>query len=170
MEVSWNGGTSKSSILIGFSIIIHELWGIPTYGNLYIVITAWKASFFWNEHLHQGFSIVMAMFDSWTRHLYCINGYDYWNVTPICTVLYKCVAIFGKFINSLENRRCVMMMLGIGALYLGEPDSFSQGMVPFSHRIPVRSRREVATEINPVTFPISIIFRYLLVKSLHNTS
>ncbi len=30
MEVSWNGGTPKSSILIGFSILHHPFWGIYT--------------------------------------------------------------------------------------------------------------------------------------------
>ena len=35
VEVSWNRGTSKSSILIGVSIINHPLWGIPIYGNLH---------------------------------------------------------------------------------------------------------------------------------------
>jgi hypothetical protein len=29
MEVSWNGGTPKSSILIGFSIINHPAIGVP---------------------------------------------------------------------------------------------------------------------------------------------
>ena len=34
MEVSWNGGTPKSSILIGCSIINHPFWGTPhDYGN-----------------------------------------------------------------------------------------------------------------------------------------
>ena len=31
MEVSWNGGTSKSSILIGFSIINHPAIGVPSF-------------------------------------------------------------------------------------------------------------------------------------------
>ena len=37
-----NGGTPKSSILIGFSIINHPFWGTPIYGNhqLCIVVTA----------------------------------------------------------------------------------------------------------------------------------
>ena len=37
MEVSWNGGTSKSSILMGFSIINHPFWDTPSiYGNPHI--------------------------------------------------------------------------------------------------------------------------------------
>ncbi len=39
MGVSKNNGTSKSSILIGFSIINHPLWGFsPYFGNIHIWI------------------------------------------------------------------------------------------------------------------------------------
>ena len=33
MGVSENGGTPKSSILIGFFIINHPFWGTPIFGN-----------------------------------------------------------------------------------------------------------------------------------------
>ena len=36
MGVSKNNGTPKSSILIGFSIINHPLWGTPIFGNIHI--------------------------------------------------------------------------------------------------------------------------------------
>ncbi len=36
MDVSKNNGTSKSSILIGFSIINHPFWGTPIFGNIHI--------------------------------------------------------------------------------------------------------------------------------------
>ena len=36
MGVSKNGGTPKSSILIGFSIINHPFWGTPIFGNTHI--------------------------------------------------------------------------------------------------------------------------------------
>ena len=36
MGVSKNNGTSKSSILIGFSIINHPFWGTPIFGNTHI--------------------------------------------------------------------------------------------------------------------------------------
>ena len=39
MGVSENGGTPKSSILIGFSIINHPFWGIPIFGNIHIYIS-----------------------------------------------------------------------------------------------------------------------------------
>ena len=39
MDVSLNGGTPKSSILIGFSIIFTIHFGVPTmFGNLHICI------------------------------------------------------------------------------------------------------------------------------------
>ena len=39
MEVSWNGGTPKSSILMGFSLINHPIWGYPQFRNpLYIFL------------------------------------------------------------------------------------------------------------------------------------
>ena len=37
MGVSLNGGTPKSSILIGFSIINHPFWGTPIFGNTHMV-------------------------------------------------------------------------------------------------------------------------------------
>ena len=37
MGVSLNGGTPKSSILIGFSIIYHPFWGTPIFGNTHIM-------------------------------------------------------------------------------------------------------------------------------------
>ena len=33
LVVSWNGGTHKSSTLMGFSLINHLCWGTPIYGN-----------------------------------------------------------------------------------------------------------------------------------------
>ena len=36
MDVSKNGGSPKSSILIGFSIINHPFWGTPIFGNTHI--------------------------------------------------------------------------------------------------------------------------------------
>ena len=36
MDVSENGGTHKSSILIGFSIINHTFWGTRIFGNIHI--------------------------------------------------------------------------------------------------------------------------------------
>ena len=36
MGVSENGGTPKSSSLIGFSIIKHPFWGTPIFGNTHI--------------------------------------------------------------------------------------------------------------------------------------
>ena len=41
MDVSENGGTPKSSILIGFSIINHPFWGTPIFGNTQIVPVVW---------------------------------------------------------------------------------------------------------------------------------
>ena len=36
MDVSENGGTPKSSNLIGFSIINHPFWGTSIFGNTHI--------------------------------------------------------------------------------------------------------------------------------------
>ena len=36
IDVSKNSGTPKSSILIGFSIIKHQFWGSPIFGNPHI--------------------------------------------------------------------------------------------------------------------------------------
>ena len=36
MDVSKNSGTTKSSILIGFSLINHPFWGTPTFGNIHM--------------------------------------------------------------------------------------------------------------------------------------
>ena len=40
MGVSWNGGTPKSSILIGFSIINHPFWGTTILGNPHMTLLA----------------------------------------------------------------------------------------------------------------------------------
>ena len=39
MELSWNRGTPKSSMLIGFSLVNHPFWGTTIYGNPIYVIT-----------------------------------------------------------------------------------------------------------------------------------
>ena len=39
MGVSKNRGTSKSSILIGFSIINHPFWGTTIFGNILVIIS-----------------------------------------------------------------------------------------------------------------------------------
>ena len=40
MGVAENGGTPKSSILIGISIINHPFWGTPIFGNTHIIAEA----------------------------------------------------------------------------------------------------------------------------------
>ena len=55
MGVSKNRGTTKSSILIGFSIINHPFWGTPILGNTYIYIYLyphWAHSIPLNSGLH----------------------------------------------------------------------------------------------------------------------
>ena len=36
MGISKNRGTTKSSILMGFSIISHPFWGTPVFGNTHV--------------------------------------------------------------------------------------------------------------------------------------
>ena len=55
MEVSWNGGTSKSSIFIGFSIINHPILGTPISGNPHINDMIWSDPIF-----HDRFPTVFA--------------------------------------------------------------------------------------------------------------
>ena len=45
MGVSKNRGTPKSSILIGFSLINHPLWGSPIFGNTHIWMSRRTAAF-----------------------------------------------------------------------------------------------------------------------------
>ena len=61
MDVSENGGTPKSSILIGFSIINHQFWGTPIFGNTHIIQNmrtpilsagVQKGSVFWPFYSH----------------------------------------------------------------------------------------------------------------------
>ena len=51
MDVSENGGTPKSSNLIGFSIINHPFWGTSIFGNTHMVfikkIDIWVQWFQW---------------------------------------------------------------------------------------------------------------------------
>ena len=48
MDVSENRGTSKSSILKGFSIINHAFWGTPIFGNTHIITQRDLQSWSWN--------------------------------------------------------------------------------------------------------------------------
>ena len=64
MDVSENSGTPKSSILIGFSIINHPLWGTPIVGNTringirlvmtLIILRPWTFPFFIDVLLRVG--------------------------------------------------------------------------------------------------------------------
>ena len=42
MGVSENRGTPKSSILIGFSIVNHQFWGTPIFGNTHMEPQKWR--------------------------------------------------------------------------------------------------------------------------------
>ena len=42
--ISWNGGTPKSSILVGFSLINHPFGGTPIDGNLHISFPHWSSA------------------------------------------------------------------------------------------------------------------------------
>ena len=56
MGVSLNGGTPKSSILIGFSIINHPVWGTPIFGNTHIHIGRFRFISFHLEFWFRGVS------------------------------------------------------------------------------------------------------------------
>jgi len=49
MRVSINGGTPKSSTLIGFSLINHPFGGTPIYGNPHMIIIDPKTIFFFTR-------------------------------------------------------------------------------------------------------------------------
>ena len=51
MDVSLNGGTPKSSILIGFSIINHPIWGTTILGNPHIIFKPCGMAM-WSGRLH----------------------------------------------------------------------------------------------------------------------
>ena len=44
LGISWNGGTPKSSILVGFSLINHPFGGTPIDGNLHISFPHWSSA------------------------------------------------------------------------------------------------------------------------------
>jgi len=86
MGVSENSSTPKSSILIGFSIINHPIWGTPIFGNTHIG-TKWlfpKNGGF--PQLAHGFS-VLKMIMTWgvkwgyhhlRKHPYRDHGCFFW--------------------------------------------------------------------------------------------
>ena len=50
MGVSVNGGTPRSSILIGFSIINHPFWGTTIFGNTHMYSGYQRRSFIWESN------------------------------------------------------------------------------------------------------------------------
>jgi len=58
MGVSENGGTPKSSILVGISIINHPFWGTPIFGNTHIEML--QGLFCFNT-VHMPFSEIFAV-------------------------------------------------------------------------------------------------------------
>ena len=52
MEVSWNRGTPKSSIFIGFSLINQPFWGTPNLGNSHTDTRLKNRSFPWISTPH----------------------------------------------------------------------------------------------------------------------
>ena len=68
--VSENGGTPKSSSLIGFSIINHPFWGTPIFGNA--LIGVWSAGFF-----RKGSGVVSKSTSPWRKlHETPMNGLE----------------------------------------------------------------------------------------------
>ena len=49
MDVSENSGTTKSSILIGFTIINHPFWGTPIFGNTHMAMS-WVPVLWWKGY------------------------------------------------------------------------------------------------------------------------
>ena len=66
MGVSLNGGTPKSSILIGFSIINHPFWGTTIFGNTHISACSKLSLRSWSK----------LSLRSWCRHwIYFVNRF-----------------------------------------------------------------------------------------------
>ena len=57
MGVSLDGGTPKSSILIGFSIINHPFWGTPIFGNPHLQLSAFGRFFGWKVKRHKFYTL-----------------------------------------------------------------------------------------------------------------
>ena len=80
MEVSWNGGTPKASILIGFSIINYPFWGTPNLGNPHIELAhgnwpTWVAPACFGTCCHIALAVFLP-FVAPVHQLWCIGSLD----------------------------------------------------------------------------------------------
>ena len=71
MVVSENGGTPKSSILIGISIINHPFWGTPIFGNTHI-----PGETMGNDPIRQAHEVLKPKFDR-NEHLVSNKGISF---------------------------------------------------------------------------------------------
>ena len=71
IEVSYNGGTPKSSILIQCSLINHPFLGIPTLGTLHLSIQIIYPRLTWYSEENAGFQIShdSRLYKSFRRHV-----------------------------------------------------------------------------------------------------
>ena len=89
MGVSLNGGTPKSSILIGFFIINHPFWGTPIFGNIHICTDTSPIFYIYR---HKGF-------------LWRVNG---WGPQPKIAALWTCW-LFSLLVYKADYQQYVCM-------------------------------------------------------------
>ena len=90
MVVSWNGGTPKSSSLIGVSIINHPFWGTPIYGTIHIYTYTYTYTYVY-IYMYIYIHIYMYMY----IYVYiCIYTYVYIIYTHICMYIYVYICIY----------------------------------------------------------------------------
>ena len=72
MGVSENSGTPKSSILIGFSIINHPLWGTPTiYWQVHIPMKGCRSMIYW--FIHKVITPINGLINQWVSLFFFLN-------------------------------------------------------------------------------------------------
>ena len=90
MVVSWNRGTPKSSILMGFSLINHPFWGTPIYGNPHI-------------YTYTHINLYIYIYTHTHTHIYI---YYKWKIKKKYIYLNKCIYIYiHTYIVNLHNSR-----------------------------------------------------------------
>ena len=121
MEVSWNRGTSKSSILMGFSLINQPFWGYPQFRKPPYVFT--------HSHIDNGGFLEFGHLQSWS----ILDGNFPWNQSTSCWSIPMTMETPIDNILRMFSKPCTSWQIAIIPVFIGFQQSQIGGnMIPLS--------------------------------------
>ena len=101
LGVSWNGGTTKPSILIGDSLIDHPFWGTSIYENPHFLFGLTASLDVWSSHVFPTLVGALCASENFIRHMGSAKGKWFKQLAVNTFTILLCVVLINYVFRTL---------------------------------------------------------------------